>query len=110
MKLPKWVCHQIPERCFVINGKHMPLCSRCFGLYSSMVIGFLTSLIFNLGTLFNKKEMLIIGFIICFPLALDGITQLFKWRESNNIIRFITGILAGFFCGVGIHYLILRYF
>lgn len=110
MRLPRWICHQIPERCFVVNGICMPLCSRCFGLYISMIFGFLISLIFNLGGLFNKIQMLIIGFLMCSPLALDGTTQLFKWRESNNKLRFITGILAGFFCGVGTHYLLLKIF
>lgn len=48
--------------------------------------------------------MLIFGFIMCLPLTLDGATQLPKLRESNNSLRFITGILAGLFCGIGIHY------
>lgn len=109
MKLPKWFCHQIPERCLLVNGKRMFICSRCFGLYFGLIIGFLVSSIFNLGRLFNKRELLIIGFVMCSPLAIDGITQLLKWRESNNTLRFVTGILAGLFCGVGLNYLIRIY-
>ncbi len=109
MKLPKWFCHQIPERCLLVNGKRMLICSRCFGLYSGLIAGFLASLIFNLGKLFNKREILIIGFVMCSLLAIDGVTQLLKWRESNNALRLITGILAGLFCGIGLHFLIRRY-
>lgn len=29
------------------------------------------------------------------PCAIDGFTQLFEYRESNNILRLITGLLGG---------------
>lgn len=87
----------------------MFICSRCLGLYSGLIIGFLASITFDSGNLFNKGELLIIGFIMCSPLAIDGITQLLKWRESKNWLRLITGILAGSFCGMGITYLIMKY-
>ena len=29
------------------------------------------------------------------PTAIDGFTQLFEFRESNNALRFITGLIGG---------------
>ena len=29
------------------------------------------------------------------PTFIDGVTQLFGLRQSNNILRFVTGLIAG---------------
>ncbi len=108
MHLPRVVCHQLPERCFRVNGRPMFLCARCLGLYLSMPIGFFLSFIFNLGLMFNKNQILLVGFIMCLPMAVDGTTQLLKFRESNNRLRLFTGILAGLFCGTAIHYILFK--
>ena len=42
------------------------------------------------------------------PAIIDGLTQLFEYRESNNLLRFITGILGGL--GLGILIKALKYF
>ncbi|HET7617156.1 MAG TPA: DUF2085 domain-containing protein [Vicinamibacterales bacterium] len=33
------VCHQRPERSFVLFGRPMPVCARCTGLYASALAG-----------------------------------------------------------------------
>ena len=33
------ICHQRPERSFVIAGFQMPVCARCSGLYASGALG-----------------------------------------------------------------------
>lgn len=105
MKLPNWICHQMPSRSFFINKKQMSLCSRCFGIYLGMFIGVLISILLNLEMLFNKNLMLFLAISLIFPIAIDGTTQMLKLRESNNPLRFFTGLLAGIFSGIGIHYL-----
>lgn len=35
------LCHQIPERSFWINGQPMAVCSRCFGVYGSFLLGWI---------------------------------------------------------------------
>lgn len=105
MKIPFWICHQKPERCFKYKGKSLPLCSRCLSLYSFLIFGFVISLIFNLANMFNKKEMLIFVILLNLPLFIDSITQFFKIRESTNILRLITGLFSGLSLGIGLHYL-----
>lgn len=85
----KFGCHQMPERSFFIHGYQFPVCARCTGL----VIGHIIALL----TWFSIYLSPVCSGIICFPLLIDGLTQYVGWRESNQILRIITGIL----CGVG---------
>ena len=38
---------------------------------------------------------IIIGILLLIPTGIDGTTQLFELRMSNNVLRFITGLLGG---------------
>ena len=33
------ICHQIPERSFVLGGHQLPLCARCTGTFLGAVLG-----------------------------------------------------------------------
>lgn len=33
------ICHQLPERSFFIDGRQLPVCARCAGLYVSGAVG-----------------------------------------------------------------------
>src|ERR1041385_8256533 len=35
-----FICHQIPERSLHIEGEQLAVCSRCFGVYFGLVLGF----------------------------------------------------------------------
>lgn len=109
MKLPLWICHQRPERCFEIKGKPMILCSRCFGLYLFMAVGFLFSLITKSFAFLNIKSLLILTIILTFPFFIDPTTQFFGWRKSNNSLRFFSGSLAGLILGIDIYYIIFYF-
>lgn len=34
--------------------------------------------------------------LLLLPSFIDGLTQLFELRESNNALRFITGLMGGY--------------
>ena len=87
MNICKYLCHQKPERSFFYKQKQFPICSRCTGIVIGAVIGFIIASITAPNLLF------ILGFI---PLIVDGTTQYFGLRKSNNTLRFITGLLCGF--------------
>lgn len=44
----------------------------------------------------SSESLVIVGSILLVPGGIDGITQMFGERESNNILRAITGLLLGF--------------
>ncbi|GCE24844.1 hypothetical protein KDA_03280 [Dictyobacter alpinus] len=87
-----YVCAQIPSHSIYIFGHQLGLCERNFSIYTSM---FLTSLVFVL----SKKRLPGIPWwlwiLMILPMAWDGTTQMFGWRESDWILRVITGTLFG---------------
>ena len=55
----------------------------------------------------NRRIGVLNYFIPIIPMAIDGLTQLFKLRESNNLIRFVTGSFSGISIAFILLYLIL---
>jgi uncharacterized membrane protein len=82
-------------------GYKFPVCSRCLALYAFMLIGAIAYPFMR--KLDEKKFPAPIYFVLAVvPLALDGAWQLLSSfgvlppYESTNLIRIITGGLAGF--------------
>jgi uncharacterized membrane protein len=86
LKIP---CHRRPDRSFFIYGKQFPLCARCTAIYASYIV--LPFFAFFTVT----HYFLVFGLLLQLPMLLDGGTQLLRWRESNNYLRVITGLLSG---------------
>ncbi len=86
------VCAQIPSHSFYVLGHQLGMCARNFSIYSAMFLG---SLIFTL----SKKRLPGIPWwlwaLMILPLAVDGTTQMFGWRESTWELRVLTGTLFG---------------
>jgi uncharacterized membrane protein len=80
------ICHRRADRSFKIFGHQSLLCSRCTGMCIGLIVAIVLSPIFLL-----VPTMFRLLFVI--PLIVDGFTQLFGFRESNNVLRFITGLL-----------------
>ncbi|MDM5336247.1 DUF2085 domain-containing protein [Fictibacillus enclensis] len=81
-------CHRKPERCLKINGKPMALCARCTALYSSYLL--LPFLYFV-----PQLHSLAIALLLQLPMLADGLSQQWKWRESTNTLRVVTGAMSG---------------
>lgn len=81
-------CHRKPERSFFWKGRQFPVCARCTGIH----LGYITFPLF----LFNVVTMNIWWTIaLILPTYIDGVTQAAFGRESNNLFRVTTGIMAG---------------
>lgn len=98
------ICHQYPSRSFYIFGSNVGLCARCFSTYFAI-------LLFSIAYLFVSIKIgwircLIIGLTLCVPLFVDGFTQYCHVRNSTNLIRTVTGLMAG----VGIAIIIIPYY
>lgn len=89
----KHICHQYPSRCFYLFGSNMGLCARCFSVYSAIFVFCILSVFFDVRAFLKSKS--IIALSLCIPLLLDGITQYYGLRESNNFLRLFTGFSAG---------------
>lgn len=93
------LCHQKAERSFFVNGNQMPFCSRCTAIWLGLALGLLFIIFYTIQL---DGKFLFIALLCVFPLGLDGVSQLIGLWESTNLIRFITGLLTGFICGVAI--------
>ena len=92
MNPTKYLCHRIPERSFFIKGHQFPVCARCTGFYTGLAVFLIWNCFFKLNYDINT---LIISMALMIPAAIDGATQYFGSRESNNALRFITGFIGG---------------
>ncbi len=90
--ISKFFCHRMPERTFKIRNTYFPVCSRCTGIYIG-AFSYLVAVYFIAVQYSTFTSILAILLII--PTFLDGITQFLRYRESNNTLRFSTGLLAG---------------
>ena len=80
------ICHRKPERSFRFFGHQSLLCSRCTGL----ALGLIASLaLLSLGITLPMS----FATILMIPMLIDGFSQLFGLRESNNTLRLLTGLL-----------------
>ena len=86
------ICAQIPSHSFFILGHQLGLCARNLAIYSSMFLG---GLVFVLGKKHLPGSPWWVCVLMMLPMAWDGTTQLFGWRESTWALRVITGTLFG---------------
>lgn len=97
MKIKIVLCHRNPQRTFKIFGIYFPVCSRCTGIYLGiffyMILFYLFPVRYNLSTI-------IISTLLIIPTFIDGLSQLYLQRESNNLIRFSTGLIGGIGLGI----------
>ena len=113
------ICHQKTSRSFIINGNQMPVCARDVGLYLGILIALIPLYVLNIrcpiiykrfiSKLFGSKiKFLILYFIFSGPLIIDFSTQYIGLRTSDNITRFITGLLFGFMNMILFYHLLLE--
>jgi len=91
VKLEFVFCHRKPERSFFYKGKQFPVCARCTGFY----LGYFTLPIFTFA-IWDPNFLWI--FLLMVPALVDGLTQAYMNRESNNWLRLATGLPAGAGC------------
>jgi uncharacterized membrane protein len=84
------ICHQLPDRSFHIFGYKMAYCERCFAIYGATL---LLGLVYGASRRSMRPASVLEACLLSTPMAIDGFTQLFGWRESTWELRVITGSL-----------------
>lgn len=97
-------CHQQADRSFFVNDNQMPFCARDLGLLAGAVAGLL------LFILLGRRVPWTWLFALLVPMAVDGVAQAITDYESSNLLRLLTGALAGAAAGYGAGTLIANYF
>ncbi len=92
-----YICHQLPERSFFLMGHQFGVCSRCFGVYFGLLVGFL---IYPLWRRVDEVEPLprFWLFLSLIPIGVDWALTAFGIWENTHLSRFTTGLILGVAC------------
>lgn len=92
-----FICHQISDRSFHIVGEQFGVCSRCFGVYLGLVVGFVA---YPLWRSVAEIEPLpkVWLFLSLVPITIDWSLTIFDIWENTLVSRFVTGLILGFAC------------
>jgi uncharacterized membrane protein len=80
-------------------GFKMPVCARDFGIYLGSLLGMAAFLLFRDRI---RPMGLPVYILFLVPLVIDGFMQLLTGYESTNMIRLVTGLIAGGASGVAL--------
>lgn len=92
MNPAKYLCHRRPDRSFFIKGHQFPVCARCTGFYTGLVVFLVWNSFYSLS---HDLNTLLLSAVLMIPVAIDGFSQYFTSRESTNPLRFVTGFIGG---------------
>ena len=92
-----FICHQIPGRSFHIEGEQFGVCSRCFGVYFGLLLGYA---VYPLWRSIDEIEPIprIWLFLSLIPIGVDWSLTIFGFWENTFTSRFITGLILGIAC------------
>ena len=92
-----FICHQISERSFRVEGEQFAVCSRCFGVYFGLLFGFA---IYPLWRNILEIEPLprFWLFLSLIPISVDWSLTIFGIWENTHLSRFVTGLILGVAC------------
>lgn len=87
-----FVCHQIPERSFHLEGHQFAVCSRCTGLYAGLAVA---TLIYPLARSLQRTDTPARRWLILatLPLVIDFALGYFSIWQNTHLSRFLTGAL-----------------
>jgi uncharacterized membrane protein len=84
-------CAEISSHSFFLNGNQLPYCARCTAIIVGLLTGMLIALYFS-----PKFNLLFLGLGLL-PMVIDGGMEVVSSYQSTNLIRVMTGLLAGLF-------------
>jgi uncharacterized membrane protein len=92
-----YICHQMPSRSFFVEGEKFGVCSRCFGVYLGLLLGFL---LYPLWRAIDEIEPLprFWLFLSLVPIGIDWSLGVFGIWENTFTTRLITGLILGLAC------------
>ena len=98
------ICHQIPERTFILGGRPLPLCARCTGTFLGAILALAATLIRRRGRASLMPPVSVLVALVLFVglWGFDGLNSyltLFPGAphlyEPRNWLRLLTGLLNG---------------
>lgn len=94
-----YICHQNSARSLHLGNHAFAVCSRCFGIYFGLLIGFAAYPLFR--SVENVEPLSRFWlFIAMIPMAIDWSLTAFGIWENTHLSRFSSGFILGAACAV----------
>lgn len=88
------VCHQRSERCFWIQGRPMPVCARCTGLYAGAAIAGPLALFLAAGV--SSRRARVTAALTALPTVITWGIEVAGLAHPSNSVRAIAALPLGF--------------
>ena len=88
------VCHQNPNKTFILNGNELEVCARCTGIYFGAFLFSILTFVFPVPEI-KSKNLLIAGMI---PMLIDVVFYSTGIYSYSKAIAFSTGLILGSVC------------
>lgn len=86
------LCHQDPERSFLVHGAPLAVCVRCTGFYGGLaLVALLGAGVWQAGLRWRVPGA---AFLLILPLAADGAGNFLQLWSSGPTVRVLTGVAA----------------
>lgn len=82
-----WVCHQRPQRTWLLGAYPLAVCVRCLGIYAGALAGSMAGLRFVRPLFWFSMAVL----------GCEWLIEAFGWMQPPSGVRFVAGVAAGFF-------------
>jgi uncharacterized membrane protein len=98
------ICHQLPERSFFVDGRQLPVCARCTGLYLSAGMGCALWLLTK-GTLrwrrvpVRARTALHVVTVAAVPTVVSYVTGISGVWDGSNLARATLAVPLGLAAG-----------
>ena len=89
-----FICHQRPERSFIVNGQQMAVCARCAGLYAGAAVAAPFALFAAVAASASRARWALL--IAALPTAVTWTLEFGGFVHFSNIARFLAGLPLGF--------------
>ncbi len=91
------VCHQIPGRTLSIDEISLPLCARDTGIYSGIFVVLVYCIVRGKikADRVPSTGVSVVLTLLMIPMMLDAVTSYVSIRQTDNIIRLVTGFFFG---------------
>jgi len=94
-----YLCHQLPARSFHFGEHAFAVCSRCFGFYAGLFLGFGFYPLFRSLNETNPLPRIWL-FLAMIPMGADWSLMFFGVWENTHLSRAVTGAILGAACAV----------
>ena len=87
------ICHQRPERTFFVDGRQVPVCARCTGLYAGA--GFAVPLALMAAASIASNRARMIALVASLPTVITWSLEFGGVAHFSNAIRFAAALPLG---------------